>query len=125
MYRDLVNTSAFFALLTSVHGRRCLDIGCGEGHNTRLLAERAAQVVALDIVDTFIEAAESSDGGRRIRCLLGDGAQLPFRSSCFDAVTAFMSLMDGAESGRALPARPRSQTVITERRDYRASTSPS
>jgi trans-aconitate methyltransferase len=42
VYRDLVNTPAFFALLPPVDGRLCLDLGCGEGHNTRLLAGRIA-----------------------------------------------------------------------------------
>jgi hypothetical protein len=36
-YRDLVNTPAFFGLLPQVDGLTCLDLGCGEGYNTRLL----------------------------------------------------------------------------------------
>jgi hypothetical protein len=39
--RDLVNSPAFFAMLPSVSGLRGIDVGCGEGHNTRLLSERA------------------------------------------------------------------------------------
>ena len=102
VYRDLVNTPAFFALLPPVDNLRCLDVGCGEGHNTRLLADCGARVVALDITDAFIEAAAAVDGGRGIRYLVGDGAGLPFRSSSFDAVTAFMSLMDVADPERTL-----------------------
>jgi SAM-dependent methyltransferase len=96
VYRDLVNTPAFFALLPPVAGLSCLDLGCGEGHNTRLLAERGARIVALDIAESFLEAAAARDhqGGRY---LLGDGAALPFRASSFDVVTAFMSLMDVAD----------------------------
>jgi trans-aconitate methyltransferase len=48
-YRDLVNTPAFFELLPDVDGLRALDLGCGEGHNTRLLAHRGADMVALDV----------------------------------------------------------------------------
>ena len=51
VYRDLVNTPAFFAMLPPVAGLCCLDLGCGEGHNTRLLAGRGARVVALDIAE--------------------------------------------------------------------------
>jgi SAM-dependent methyltransferase len=93
VYRDLVNTPAFFALLPPVAGLRCLDLGCGEGHNTRLLADRGADVVALDIAEAFIGAA-ATQPRRRIRYVLGDGAVLPFRAASFDAVTAFMSVMD-------------------------------
>lgn len=101
VYRDLVNTPAFFALLPPLDGRRCLDLGCGEGHNTRLLADRGAAVVGLDIARTFIEAAAREDRPG-IRYLVGDGSRLPFRASTFDVVTAFMSLMDVGDPERTL-----------------------
>jgi SAM-dependent methyltransferase len=96
VYRDLVNTPAFFALLPPVEGLVCLDLGCGEGHNTRLLAGRGARVAALDVAELFIAAAAAQDR-RGICYLIGDGARLPFPMSSFDAVTAFMSLMDVAD----------------------------
>ncbi len=101
VYRDLVNTPAFFALLPPVDGLLCLDLGCGEGHNTRLLAGQGARIVALDVAESFIAAAAREDG-RGIRYLIADGAILPFRGSSFDAVTAFMSLMDVADPERTL-----------------------
>jgi len=100
-YRDLVNTPAFFAMLPPVDGLTCLDLGCGEGHNTRLLAGRGARIAALDVAESFITAAAAT-GHHGIRYLLGDGARLPFRAACFDAVTAFMSLMDVADPERTL-----------------------
>jgi 2-polyprenyl-3-methyl-5-hydroxy-6-metoxy-1,4-benzoquinol methylase len=42
VYRDYLNTPAFFKMLPSVNGLSGLDIGCGEGHNTRLLAKCGA-----------------------------------------------------------------------------------
>ncbi|MGO9876573.1 MAG: class I SAM-dependent methyltransferase [Acidimicrobiia bacterium] len=93
VYRDLVNTPAFFATLPPVQGRFGLDVGCGEGHNTRLLAEEGADVVALDVSLGFVTAAAAvpADG---IRFVLADGAVLPLRDASFDFVTGFMSLMD-------------------------------
>jgi trans-aconitate methyltransferase len=41
LYRDGLNTPAFFEMLPDVDGLSGLDVGCGEGHNTRLLAQRA------------------------------------------------------------------------------------
>ena len=96
VYRDLVNTPAFFAMLPPVAGCSGLDLGCGEGHNTRLLAERGAAVVAVDIADAFVAAAAAS-GGRGVRFVIADGATLPFASGSFGFVTAFMSLMDVAD----------------------------
>ena len=101
VYRDLVNTPAFLRMLPSVRGRRALDLGCGEGHNTRLLARQGAEVVALDISEQFVRAAsEFATAG--IHHVAGDGAVLPFVSSSFDVVTAFMSLMDVADPERTL-----------------------
>jgi SAM-dependent methyltransferase len=95
VYRDLVNTPAFLAALPDVRTKVGLDLGCGEGHNTRLVADRGAHVIALDISPTFLAAAaEQRD---HIRYVEGDGAVLPFRDDAFDFVVAFMSLMDVAD----------------------------
>lgn len=101
VYRDLVNTPAFLDLLPPVAGLRVLDLGCGEGHNTRLVAERGAALVALDISEVFVRAAAASAGPETVH-VIGDGAELPFRAGQFDLVTAFMSLMDVADPERAL-----------------------
>jgi ubiquinone/menaquinone biosynthesis C-methylase UbiE len=93
VYRDLVNTPTFMEILPPVAGLTGLDLGCGEGHNTALVSERAADIVALDISERFIAAARQ-DGHPGIHLVQGDGARLPFADECFDFVTAFMSLMD-------------------------------
>jgi 2-polyprenyl-3-methyl-5-hydroxy-6-metoxy-1,4-benzoquinol methylase len=101
VYRDLVNTPAFFDLLPPIDGLFCLDLGCGEGHNTRLMAARGARIVALDIAESFIRAAAQA-AGESICHVVGDGATLPFAGESFDVVTAFMSLMDVADPERTL-----------------------
>ncbi len=104
VYRDRVNTPAFFAMLADVRGLRGLDIGCGEGHNTRLLAQRGASMTALDISETFLRHARGSElaSPLRIHYHLASGHHLPFRSDSFDFATSFMCLMDMPEPERAL-----------------------
>lgn len=92
VYRDLVNTPAFLGMLPDVTGLRCLDLGCGEGHNTRLLSDLGARLTALDISGTFIRAAR--DAAPTVGHVQGDATMLPFPDASFDAVTAFMSVMD-------------------------------
>jgi len=87
----LVNTPAFFELLPDVDGLRALDLGCGEGHNTRLLAHRGADMVALDVSQPFMSAAAAQEQSDPlgISYVLGDATRLPFPSKSFDVVTAF------------------------------------
>lgn len=104
VYRDHLNTPAFFELLPDVAGLRGLDIGCGEGGNTRLLAKRGALVTAVDVSATFIgharEAEEREPLGIDYR--LASAVELPFADSSFDFATAFMSFMDIPETDRVL-----------------------
>ncbi|MBL0161335.1 MAG: class I SAM-dependent methyltransferase [Bryobacterales bacterium] len=96
VYRDTLNTPAFLAMLPNIDGQSGLDIGCGEGHNTRLLAGRGARMTGVDIVPAFLEAARDAerDNPLGIRYAAGSGELLPFASRQFDFATAFMSLMD-------------------------------
>ncbi|MEM9046015.1 MAG: class I SAM-dependent methyltransferase, partial [Pseudomonadota bacterium] len=92
-YRDALNTPAFLALLPDVSGQRGLDIGCGEGTNTRHVARLGAQMTGVDIAPSFIEAAQAleDDDPTGTAFQLGDGTALPFPGESFDFATAFMS----------------------------------
>ena len=104
VYRDYLNTPAFFEMLPEVAGLTGLDIGCGEGHNTRLLAKRGARVTAIDIADDFIAHAKQSEQHERlgIDYRVASAVELPFPDSAFDFATGFMSFMDIPETDRVL-----------------------
>jgi SAM-dependent methyltransferase len=90
--RDAQNTPAFMAILPDIAGKTGLDVGCGEGHNTRLLAARGARMFAVDVSPTFVRAAADAGGG--IRHALASALELPFPSGRFDFCTSFMCLQD-------------------------------
>ena len=94
--RDHQTSPAFFEMLPDVNGLTGLDIGCGEGYNTRRLASRGARVVALDIAPAFLRAAVGHEQSHGIHYLLASALRLPFAARRFDFVPAFMSLMDVA-----------------------------
>lgn len=104
VYRDGLNTPAFFEMLPSVEGLTGLDLGCGEGHNTRLLAGRGARVTGVDISPIFIRYAKEAEEERPlgIRYRVASALDLPFEDASFDFVTASMSLMDMPETERVL-----------------------
>ena len=103
-YRDHLNTPAFLEMLPDVAGLRGLDIGCGEGHNTRLLAERGSRMTAIDIAPTFVRHAAVEEATRRhaIAYQVASAVQLPFPDGTFDFATGFMSFMDILETDLVL-----------------------
>ena len=96
IYRDHLNTPAFFDLLPDVEGRRGLEIGCGEGYNTRLLAHHGARLSAIDIASIFVGHANLSEVQEPlgIGYCLASALCLPFPDCTFDFAAAFMSFMD-------------------------------
>ena len=95
-YRNYLNTPAFFELLPEVDGLKGLDLGCGEGYNTRLLAEHGANVIGLDFSSVFVRHAKSfqARSSHIPEYLIGNAQELPFADACFDFITGFMSFMD-------------------------------
>jgi SAM-dependent methyltransferase len=91
-------------MLPNVTGLAGLDIGCGDGHNTRLLAKRGAHVTAIDIAEVFIQHARELETKEPlgIDYHVASAVELPVPDEVFDFATAFMSLMDIPETDRAL-----------------------
>jgi SAM-dependent methyltransferase len=65
---------------------RVLDIGCGDGQISRLLARGGATVVGIDPTWNQIAVAEARGGGPRYARATAD--QLPFADASFDAAVA-------------------------------------
>lgn len=104
IYRDALNTPAFLDMLPPIEGLSGLDVGCGEGSNTRQLARLGARMRAVDIAPTFIRHAQATEASDPLGIVFqtGDAMALPFADSTFDFATAFMSLMDMPDQDRAL-----------------------
>ena len=100
VYRDYLNTPAFFETLPRVAGLSGLDVGCGEGHNTRLLAKRGARMTAVDISEVFVRHALELEQQEPlgIDYRVASAVRLPFPDVTFDFATGFMSFMDIPET---------------------------
>ena len=76
-----------------VAGREVLDIACGAGYGSALLAQRATRVTGADISQATIDHARhryASVPGLEFR--QADCAALPFPDACFDAVVSFETI---------------------------------
>ena len=102
--RDLINSPAFFKMLTDISGLNGLDIGCGEGYNTRIAANKGAKLTAIDISKLFIKYAKETEQQQPlgIEYKIASGTELPFSDNNFDFAIATMSLMDIAENENAI-----------------------
>jgi len=86
-------------------GERLLDLGCGSGWATRLLAPFAAvgQVVGIDISDEMVRQARSESAQfPDIEFRVGSAAQIPSDANSFDKVLSVESFYYYPDQDRAL-----------------------
>lgn len=104
IFRNHLNTPAFMDMLPDVGGMKGLDIGCGEGYNTRLVAGRGAHMTGIDLSETFIEFAKDtqSASGTPIEYFPASATALPFADQNFDFAIATMSMMDIPDTDLAI-----------------------
>ncbi len=89
---------AVLSALGPVEDKDVLEIACGTGRFTVMLAERGANVVGLDISLPMLQQGrrKAAAANTRVDWLRGDAARLPFPDNSFDAVLAmrFFHLAD-------------------------------
>jgi ubiquinone/menaquinone biosynthesis C-methylase UbiE len=97
---DRREKEAVLDALSPVEDRRVLEIACGTGRFTVMLADRGAEIVGMDISDAMLgearEKARAADLMDHLEFTRGDAARLPFPDDHFDAVFAmrFFHLAD-------------------------------
>jgi len=96
LYRDLVNLPGFFSILPDIKNLSGLDIGCGDGHNTRLLAAKQAKMTGIDISKNFLRLAQEMEASEPlgITYIEGDATSLCFANETFDFVASFSTFMN-------------------------------
>lgn len=71
-----------------VHGRRVLEVACGTGYWTAVMAQSAASVLATDAAEAPMAIARAKALGPRVRFELADAYALPASPGGFDAAFA-------------------------------------
>ena len=89
---DRREKQAVLDALAPVDGREVLEIACGTGRFTVMLAERGADITGIDISEAMLargrERARAALVADTIEFLRGDAARLPFPDDAFDTVFA-------------------------------------
>jgi len=115
---DRREKQAVLDALGRVEGERVLEIACGTGRFTVMLAERGADITGLDISGPMLQEgrrkAQEAGVADTIEFMRGDAARLPFPDDHFDAVLAvrFFHLVDTPEEYLAEMARVSKDLVV-------------
>ena len=119
--RECFNNPSTFAMLGDIHGKTLLDVACGEGYNSRLLAKRGAKVTGIDFSARMIGLAKEEESieplGIEYHNL--DASNLKgIGDSTFDIVTCLMVYMDfedieGVTREVARVLKPRGFAIIS------------
>ena len=95
-YRLGVLDAWMLTAVGEVAGKDIIDLGCGEGRFSRMLAMREARVVGIDCCKRFIDYATAhSVGGDSYQ--LGTMAELPCAEQSFDLAVSYITLVDVPE----------------------------
>jgi SAM-dependent methyltransferase len=124
---DRREKEAVLNALAPVEDREILEIACGTGRFTAMLAERGADIVGLDISGPMLQQgrkrAQSAGVADTLEYMRGDAGRLPFPDNRFDAVFAmrFFHLADTPETFLAEMRRvSRDQVVFDTFRRFSA-----
>jgi SAM-dependent methyltransferase len=83
-------------------GKRVLDVACGAGYGSDLLAGVARRVTGLDVDVGAAAHARTHYPRERLWFTVGDAGRLPFGDASFDAVVSFETIEHLAEIPRYL-----------------------
>lgn len=109
---------AVLEALAPLEDKKILEIACGTGRFTVMLAERGADIVGLDISAAMLqqgrERARRSGVADHLEFMRGDAARLPFPDDHFDAVLAmrFFHLADTPAAFLSEMARVSREQVV-------------
>lgn len=93
-HREIINP-VVFSLLWSVKGKKILDLACGQGYFSRILAKKWAKMTGIDNSKDLISIAREKSQRLPITYFPSDAAKLKdIKSGTFDCVVSNMAFMD-------------------------------
>lgn len=78
--------------LDFVIGKKVLDIACGEGYGSFLLAEKAGEVMGIDIDQNIIANASKKYQRKNLNFMISNATSIPLKDSCVDVIVSFETI---------------------------------
>lgn len=104
-YRDLFTWPSFERFVGRVAGLDAIDLGCGEGTNTRRLARAGARMIGIGLSERLIWYAREAEAKDPLGIAYQVGSysrRTPFRDGSFDLAISTLAFMDGANLPSAM-----------------------
>jgi GT2 family glycosyltransferase/SAM-dependent methyltransferase len=89
---EIEHLHRYFIARNVVRDMDVLDVACGEGYGSALLAQVARDVTGLDFDEETTLHARRAFGGKTLRFARGDATALPFADASFDAIISFETI---------------------------------
>lgn len=89
--------SSLFELLGDIQGQHICDLACGQGHISRLMAQKGANVTGIDLSEKLVEIAKRDEATEPLGIVYHvDDAESLVRlnNAYFDAIVCNLALMD-------------------------------
>lgn len=86
---NLVEHLARYRLVKGIKQKMILDIGCGTGSGSAVLAGKFKKVIGIDISNAAITYAKRNWKRKNVEFLVGSGTKIPFPNNFFDVVAGF------------------------------------
>lgn len=112
-----------------VTGKAVLDIACGDGYGSAMLAKHATQVTGIDIDTPTVERARDKYVADNLRFLQGSATNIPLDDDSMDLVVSFETIEHLTEQDRMLREirrvlRPKGFLLISSPNKYEYSDVP-
>lgn len=83
----------YLSITPFIKGKKVLDVGCGEGYGTNLIAKYAARAVGVDIDEKVILKAQKKYKKRNLKFMTGRASNLQIeKNNAFDIVVSFETI---------------------------------
>ena len=101
-HREGLLDSWMLDAIADVAGQDVIDLGCGEGRFSRMMAERGAKVTGLDLNERFIDFARANRFDDE-KYVVGDMENLTgIPDQSFDMAVSYITLVDVPDFKRAV-----------------------